>query len=165
MDEKNRGGHGLRVAQARRRCLECRKWYWPSRSAAKHQVTCGAPCRLRRRRVLARRRRARHLQDHRVADRSRQQRLRERRREAGNAGAPGVADDVVAAVSRAGLAAEVSLVVRVALESWDREIRLSRAGLERKLLMGIGRSRELLRQPGRDLDARHVPASGGKSRR
>ena len=81
-------------------------------------------------------------------ERLRQQRSRERRRWTVGVSVGGVVETASESVSRSGLGAEVLQLVRVTLEFWDRENRLSRAGLERKLLMGIRRSWEMVGQAG-----------------
>jgi len=64
----------------RRRCVECRNWFDPHRAAVSAQRTCSTACRRRRRRDLAKRRRAVKLEHFRRLERSRQQ---EHRRKAG----------------------------------------------------------------------------------
>jgi len=60
------------------RCSECRKAFVPAPSARTKQLVCGKTCRRARRRKLARRRRALHLEDSRADDRKRQRGHRER---------------------------------------------------------------------------------------
>lgn len=69
----------------RKRCTECRGWYRPSAQAAHNQKTCSRECRKKRRARTTRRRRGKHLQDSRVAERERQRESRRRRRQGGSA--------------------------------------------------------------------------------
>jgi hypothetical protein len=59
------------------RCTECRKWFAPAVTAAKHQRVCGEECRHERRNKLARRRRRDDLEEHRADERHRQKKRRE----------------------------------------------------------------------------------------
>jgi hypothetical protein len=114
--------HRGRRRRARKRCTECRRWFEPHAAATKHQKSCSTGCRAKRRRRLARRRRARELREYRVDERERQRACRARRR--------GEQDAVV---SRAGLAVEVPAFERDLLEIVDRHVELSRAGLRREV--------------------------------
>ena len=60
----------------RRKCSECRKWFRPEPTAAGHQKTCCAKCRLERRRRLARKRRLGDLEACREDEKQRQRRHR-----------------------------------------------------------------------------------------
>src|SRR5438477_5026052 len=62
---------------AQSRCTECRKWFAPRVTAAKHQRVCGAACRRRRRGKLARQRRGDDLEGQRADERQRQKKHRE----------------------------------------------------------------------------------------
>src|SRR5258708_3518737 len=68
-----------RNPRPRRTCTSCRKWFDPKPSAVKTQKACSAACRAERCAMLARRRRERHLQESRVAERERQRACRKRR--------------------------------------------------------------------------------------
>lgn len=120
------GGRG------RRRCAECRSYYKPAASAAKEQRVCGPACRKARQRELARGRRAKAVHDYRIDERLRQQKCREKRKEAGGChalpSAPKYAD-----------------IKRKVLDSWDRATAASRASLERRL---PGIVRAILRSDG-----------------
>ena len=114
----------------RKRCTECRRWFQPPVTAAKSQRVCGAECRRKRRRRLARGRRWKRLQDHRVDERKRQQECRQRRREQEEKGAAVPVTGPRHAPPSAPNSAD--LMVKV-LESWDRAQALSRATLRREI--------------------------------
>lgn len=107
-------------------------------SAIDHQRVCGAECRLARRRKLARRRRARRVQDFRVDERERQRISRARRREvaeaAGTAAVSSGSHAPACTPNRAKLIANL-------LDSWDVAVAMSRAGLQRKLAVILRQSR------------------------
>ena len=63
-----------------RRCSECRQWFPPKASAAKTQQTCSLKCRLARRNLQSKGRRARGLERYQAAERERQARSRAKRR-------------------------------------------------------------------------------------
>ena len=123
-------GIPLRMQQrCSKRCTECRARFVPARSAEKTQKVCSLKCRQRRRRRLARKRRAQRIQDYRVDERVRQQRHRERRRSteaASTATGPPPCHAPASACNSADFAAKV-------LESWDRAVAMSRASLERRM--------------------------------
>jgi len=64
----------------RKRCTECRCYFTPTATAAKSQRVCGAACRKRRRRKLAKQRRESDVQGFRVDERARQRASRAKRR-------------------------------------------------------------------------------------
>jgi hypothetical protein len=121
----------------RKRCRSCRKLFYPHASAQEDQKTCDGKCRTKHRRVLAKRRRERDLQDHRVEERKRQRKHRKRQ----------IAEvfctaDAPDEVSRAGLTAKAADVEQVILKNWDKQARLSRAGLRRDLQVLLNFSEE-----------------------
>lgn len=122
----------------RRRCCSCRRWYYPHPSAEQNQRTCNDKCRVKRRNLLARRRREQNLQDYRVDERERQRRRRKKLREAmlADRGNTLVSSDL----SRAGLPLQTADLQETILKNWDKQSRLSRASLRRDLeaLLGIG---------------------------
>ena len=61
----------------RKRCTECREWYWPIARLAKQQRVCSEACRGKRRRRLSRKRRARDPVRYREDERERKRRSRE----------------------------------------------------------------------------------------
>ena len=61
----------------RKRCTECRKWYWPIARLAKQQRVCSELCRRKRRRRLARKRRARDPARYREEERERKRHSRQ----------------------------------------------------------------------------------------
>lgn len=63
----------------RKRCTECRRWYWPIARLAKQQRVCSELCRLKRRRRLTRARRARDPARYREEERERKRRSRQAR--------------------------------------------------------------------------------------
>jgi len=92
---------------------------------------------VKRRRLLAKRRRERDLQDHRVDERERQRRHRKRQRGTETvfcADSPGV--------SRAGLLLQAADLEGLILKNWDKQSRLSRAGLRRDLQVLLNFSEE-----------------------
>lgn len=133
------GEHG------RRRCTACRRYYEPAASAASTQRVCGPACRKARRRKLARARRSKALDDFRADERDRQQKCRDKRKEAGGhhalASTPKYAD-----------------IKSKVLDSWDRATAASRASLERRLPSIV---RAILRSDG---TARVAEASPSRAR-
>lgn len=118
-------------APERKRCSECRQWFHPAGSAAKHQVVCGPECRKTRNRRLARERRSRSLQDHRVEERERQRRCRERRRASGSASRSRASPEGSRHAQASGLnLADLQAKVE---EVCDRVARESRASLQREI--------------------------------
>jgi hypothetical protein len=109
-----------------KRCTECRRRFVPEPSAHDHQKVCGAECRLLRRRRLARRRRARSVQDCRVDERERQRAFRQRLREAS------VADTEPVRHAPASVSNSAEYSEKV-LGAWDIAVALSRASLRRQL--------------------------------
>ena len=107
-----------------------------SGSARTHpQRIIGRPVRLNagrsRRNFLVRRRRERDLQNHRVYERKRQ---RSHRRQSSKAGRKSYSDPpVLPQVSRPGLPLQAVDLKEVILRKWDKQSRLSRAGLRRDL--------------------------------
>ena len=135
----------------RRRCVICRLWYRPHRAAVRVQKTCSAICRRERRKRIAKRRRARALEKHREAERTRQAALRLRR-------AAGGIEQKPAVMSRADLVAEVAAVLDAALEKLDEPVAMSRADLRRQVL---DVAREGARMAGQDWTGKrdcHAPA-------
>jgi len=120
----------------RKRCRSCRKLFYPHASAQQYQKTCDGKCRAKHRRLLAKRRRERDLQDYRVEERKRQRKHQKRQiAEVFCADAP---DEV----SRAGLTAKAADIEQVILTNWDKQARLSRAGLRRDLQVLLSFSEE-----------------------
>lgn len=121
----------------RRRCAVCRRWFHPERRAQASQQVCSPPCRTARRRAQARRRRAQDLAGHRDAERARQQACRAARAQAAAPPAPqspSVASPGLPAgqgLSRAGLRAQVAVVMGEILEKMDSAAALSRASFQR----------------------------------
>jgi len=92
---------------------------------------------VKRRSLLARRRREQDLQNHRVDERDRQRRRRKKLRKGTSArrfSAP-----VSAQLSRAGLPLQAADLQEIILKNWDRQSRLSRASFRRDLegLLGL----------------------------
>jgi hypothetical protein len=128
-----------------RRCTECRCRYEPAASAVGTQKVCGEPCRKKRRRRLARGRRAQAVQDARVDERERQRACRKRRHAAGcgppagGAGAsagcgPGTAAGPSAGSCHAPPSADIPAELQEEmLELWDRAVAMSRASLKRRM--------------------------------
>jgi hypothetical protein len=102
--------------------------FHPHTSAQRNQRTCNGKCREKRKRLLAKRRRERDLQDHRVEERKRQRKHRKRLQ--GGKAVP-YADSLE--VSRAGLSPQATVIEEVILKNWDKLSRLSRASLRRDL--------------------------------
>ena len=114
----------------RKRCTECREWFHAPAAAATSQRVCGAECRKKRRRRLARARRAERLQEYRVDERERQRECRQRRQESEKRAADVTPDARChAPPSRRNPA---DLMVKV-LESWDMAQAVSRATLRREI--------------------------------
>lgn len=113
----------------RKRCRSCRKLFYPDACAQQNQKTCNRECRTKRRRRLAKRRRERNLQDYRVEERERQRKHRKERQVAQTVSRADVPDEV----SRSGLSVKPAVIGRVILKNWDKQARLSRAGLQRDL--------------------------------
>jgi hypothetical protein len=121
----------------RRRCVECRRWYHPASSAVGHQCVCSPECRRARRRKQAKRRRAEDLEHFRGEERRRQQECRARR--GGEASTPRAragpepeGQDVTACHAPASIHNRSGLLTKVQ-HLWDKQVRLSRASLEREL--------------------------------
>ena len=74
-------------ATIRKRCAECREWFTPPVQLEKHQVVCGASCRVERRRKQARARRRLDPARYREEERERKRRSR------ASGGASGVGGD------------------------------------------------------------------------
>jgi len=135
----------------RRRCTECRCWFEPSRTAAKAQKTCCPQCRKKRRRKLARRRRRRDLDGYRGDERERQRECRERRRAENSGGAK------QRQMSRATLSAREAVLRDSIIESWDRQMKVSRAMFERRVGLLLGRGRGKPGQAGTGIADCHAP--------
>ena len=121
----------------RTRCVECRRWYHPARSAVGHQCVCGPECRKARRRKQAKVRRAADLGHFRQEERRRQRESRARRREAppearSRAGPEPEDRDVTGCHAPASSRNSSELVMK-ARRLWDKQVRLSRASLDREL--------------------------------
>ena len=82
-------------------------------------MVCSPKCRPKRQRKLARRRRGKAVQEHRVDERERQRKSREQRRASGCHAPPSVR--------------KPALVAAEMLESWDKMAALSRSTLARQL--------------------------------
>jgi len=121
----------------RNRCRSCRGLFHPHASAQRNQKTCDGKCRAKRRRLLAKRRRERDLQDHRVEERERQ---RKHRKQQQVVEADFCADAPEA--SRSVLSAKPPDIEQVILKNWDKQARLSRAGLQRDLQFLLNISEE-----------------------
>jgi|SRR5687768_17932957 len=124
----------------RKRCRSCRRWFHPHGSAERSQKNCTGKCAAQSRRLLARERRERELQDNRVDERARQRKRRERLREARTPCASVL--PVSAQVSRTTLPPQASDLQEVILKNWDKQWRLSRASLRRDLEFLLGVSEE-----------------------
>jgi len=74
----------------RRRCTECREWFYPAASAVGTQRVCCEDCRKKRNRALARDRRRRNLIQYRVDERERQRQCRRNHEEPTATGGPSV---------------------------------------------------------------------------
>lgn len=147
----------------RRRCRCCRKWYRPHRSAEGSQKSCSRACGRARRRLTARLRRERDLQDFRVEERRRQRECRRRRRPPRAGGKQAGFPPVSEGMSRAGLCPEAAELEGQILGSWDKSARMSRAGLRRDLQALLGRNRGSLGQGGTRDSLCHAQASFPKS--
>lgn len=95
-----------------------------------------------------------------MEERRRQRECRVRRRQAGLAGAFGAVSE---GLSRAGLSTEAAELEGQVLESWDKTVRMSRAGLRRNLQALLGRNREDVGQGGTGDLLCHAQASFPKS--
>ena len=172
----------------RRLCTVCREWFRAHRSAQTTQSTCQRECRRKRQRSLAKRRREGDVERHREQERRRQRSCRQRCREraAGSPigarsaatpsdeaaaptpqrpsealSGPGLARplDTAVAVSRSGLSAQVAELEREILESWDKQVRLSRAGLVAKVRSKLGEIGLILDQAEPGALRCHAPAT------
>ena len=112
-----------------KRCVECRARFEPHPCAGRGQMTCSAECRRSRNARLARGRRRRSPDRFLRSERKRQQRRRARlKATAGPEMGP-----ISEPVSRAGLELEVSEVLRLMGESWEKSLAMSRARLKRQV--------------------------------
>lgn len=133
-------GWGFQVCGAmtkRARCVECRRWYHPAASAEGHQCVCGPECRKARRRKQAKLRRAADLQHCRQEERRRQRESRARRHEAScepraRVGPEPRGRDVTGCHAPAS-GRNDSELLKKARRLWDKQVRLSRASLDREL--------------------------------
>ena len=119
------------------RCVECRRRYDPAPSAVDHQCVCGPECRKARRRKQAKLRRAADLQHCRQEERRRQRESRARRRDAScepraRAGPEPRGQDVTGCHAPASSRNSLELLMK-ARRLWDKQVRLSRASLDREL--------------------------------
>jgi hypothetical protein len=137
--------------RARRRCTECRCWFVPCGSATHSQKVCSQTCRRKRQRKLARRRRRADLEGFRAEERVRQQVHRERLRD------ERLIEADEPAVSRATLSAPEAVLRDQIVESWDRQLLLSRATFARRVSLLLGRERKKLGQPGTGFADCHAP--------
>ena len=119
-----------KLKPVRRRCMVCRKWFYPAASARETQVVCCEECRRERDRALARARRTRELDRHREDERERQRKCRGARRERLGLGPARVR--VTECHTPPSVAKSREAQEKV-LESWDRLVALSRATLEQQL--------------------------------
>jgi hypothetical protein len=110
----------------RRRCLECREWFYAVVSARTTQKTCSKACRVNRRRAQANERRDRDVERHRTNNRERQRACRERRRAEGRR-------VTEAPVSRAGLDSDPQSMKADRDEFWDRGRRVTLRSLMSKV--------------------------------
>lgn len=138
--------------KSRRRCCECRRWYVPSCTAAHTQKTCCPACRARRLRKLARRRRALDVEEYRADERERQRECRARRRAESDKGTK------EPLLSHAGLLPREAILCREIIESWDKQMMLSRAYLERRISVLLGRAAKKPGQAGTENGDCHAPA-------
>jgi hypothetical protein len=113
---------------ARRRCTECRRWFHPAASAQQTQVVCCEECRKGRDKALARARRAKDLERYRKDEGERQNKCRQARREREGRKPPRVT-----VCHAPASAAKPPDLQRKVLQAWDKQMRLSRATLERQL--------------------------------
>jgi hypothetical protein len=121
-----------------KRCTECRKWFCPAWSAKTTQRVCGAACRNKRRRKLARARRRQAIDRYRVEERERQ---REHRRQRGQRTSAASAPRAVGPRRHEPASRGKYLKVREkVLDFWDELQRASRATLERALPGILARS-------------------------
>ena len=124
----------------RRRCVECRRWYHPASSAVGHQCVCGPKCRRARRRKQAKLRRVADLEHFRREERRRQQESRARRHaqlsalraRAGPEPEGPEGQPVTGCHAPASSRNQLELLMKVQ-HLWDKQVRLSRASLEREL--------------------------------
>jgi hypothetical protein len=137
-----------------RRCHVCRARYEADCRTVATQKVCSAKCRAVWRRRQAKRRRVADLDEHRQAERVRQQNSRDRRRRALGP-APSTTQRVTdpppqRALSRAEWVVQPAVVMGKLLDSWDEAVRLSRAGLERDLARILGDNAPFLGKAVRD---------------
>jgi hypothetical protein len=126
------------MANTRRRCSECRKTFSPSVGTGARQKVCGAACRAKRDRKLARRRRVRQLEEHREDEAARQRVHRARVR----ASAEGPSCHAPASGAKLlKLREKVAVLV-------DRALAMSRATLVRDLAEIVPRGGENLADTG-----------------
>lgn len=153
---------GKKAKTARRRCASCRKWFRPHRSADQTQRTCSAQCRRKRLRSLARRRRESDLAKHRAQERHRQKSCRERRR-GQHLRLPEVDQEAASVTpgSRSTLSVQVIALERVLLATWDRRMRVSRAGLITDLRAAMRGTEPIVGQAGTTEALGHAPPPNG----
>jgi hypothetical protein len=124
----------------RRRCMVCRRWFFPAASARETQLVCCEECRRKRDRALARARRLQELDRYREDECERQRKCRRARRDRMGVGPARVRVTECHAPPSVAKSREAQEKV---LETWDEFAALSRATLERKLgeiLAGIASS-------------------------
>ena len=132
----------------RQRCTSCRCLYRPSTRAAGAQRTCSPECREVRRRKLAKRRRARELDECRAEERERQRECRAR--QIGGEGK-------TRRLSRATLSRPEAILRDEIVESCDKMMRVSRATLNRRVGLLLGRAGSKLRQSETEKRDCHAP--------
>lgn len=116
-------------ARCRKRCAECRRWFWPRARQAKQQRVCGEPCRLARRRRQARVRRAKDPVGHREEERERKRQWRAAAKHSAGT-RPGTGE---APCHAPGQASKYRQSQGEFGQIWDEVMDMSRAELERQL--------------------------------
>jgi hypothetical protein len=147
------------VMGPRKRCTECRQWYEAASSARDTQKVCGAACRQKRRRGMARQRRWAQLPQAREEERERQRSFRAAHR-AQTASAAATPTRTSTEMSLAGASPSQAVrdgpgeaprhappssangleILGKVLECWDREMARSRATLQRRIAGILRRS-------------------------